>query len=161
MVDKLAGYPLGPLASLALATGMRRGELLGLRWSDIDLDRAILRVERSLEEPARACGSKCKRRATAGDLCRCRRAASRRCAATVRASSSNASPSACPASCSMRCGIAISALIASGLDVKSISRRLGHATPVVALTVYAHLFHKTDAAAATVIEAAMRTGPER
>lgn len=54
-----------------------------------------------------------------------------------------------------------SALIASGLDVKSISRRLGHATPVVALTVYAHLFHKTDAAAATVIEAAMRTGPER
>jgi integrase len=29
---------------------MRRGELLGLRWSDVDLDRAVLRVERSMEE---------------------------------------------------------------------------------------------------------------
>lgn len=35
---------------LALATGMRRGELLALQWSDIDLDTATLRVERSLEE---------------------------------------------------------------------------------------------------------------
>ena len=35
---------------LALATGMRRGELLGLMWGDIDLDRGTLRVERSVEE---------------------------------------------------------------------------------------------------------------
>lgn len=35
---------------LALATGMRRGELLGLRWRDIDLDGAKLRVAHSLEE---------------------------------------------------------------------------------------------------------------
>ena len=29
---------------------MRRGELLGLMWGDIDLDRGTLRVERSVEE---------------------------------------------------------------------------------------------------------------
>jgi integrase len=29
---------------------MRRGELLGLQWGDVDLDKATLKVERSLEE---------------------------------------------------------------------------------------------------------------
>ena len=37
-----------------------------------------------------------------------------------------------------------SALIASGLDVLTISRRLGHGSPVVTLNTYAHLFEKTD-----------------
>ena len=35
---------------LALATGLRRGELLALRWNDIDLDRGTLTVNRSLEQ---------------------------------------------------------------------------------------------------------------
>ena len=34
------------------------------------------------------------------------------------------------------------ALIAGGLDVVAISRRLGHASPVVTLSVYAHLFQE-------------------
>ncbi len=38
----------GPLFELALRTGMRRGELLGLQWSDIDLDRGHLTVRRTL-----------------------------------------------------------------------------------------------------------------
>lgn len=33
---------------LAAGTGMRQGELLALRWSDIDLDTGVVRVERSL-----------------------------------------------------------------------------------------------------------------
>jgi len=33
---------------LAASTGMRRGELLGLRWSDMDLERARLAVRRAL-----------------------------------------------------------------------------------------------------------------
>lgn len=34
---------------LALATGMRRAELLALRWADLDLKRATVQVRRSLE----------------------------------------------------------------------------------------------------------------
>jgi integrase len=37
-------HPLYPLLRLAASTGMRRGELLGLRWRDLDLDRARLSV---------------------------------------------------------------------------------------------------------------------
>ncbi len=54
-----------------------------------------------------------------------------------------------------------SALIAGGLDVLTVSRRLGHGSPVVTLTIYAHLFDKTDTKAATMIEAGLRTGAER
>lgn len=37
---------------LALHTGLREGELLGLRWDDLDLDSAVpvLRVRRTLSE---------------------------------------------------------------------------------------------------------------
>ena len=48
--SKLQSHTLLPLVELALATGMRRGELLGLQWGDVDLDAGTLRVERSLEE---------------------------------------------------------------------------------------------------------------
>ena len=53
-----------------------------------------------------------------------------------------------------------SVLIASGLDVLTVSRRLGHGSPVVTLNTYAHLFGKTDEKAANAIEAALRTGGE-
>ena len=49
-----------------------------------------------------------------------------------------------------------SALIARGLDVVTVSRRLGHGSPTVTLTVYAHLFQKTDLTAASAIEATLR-----
>ena len=39
-----------PLIFLALGTGMRRGEILGLRWSDVDMDRCTLTVAQSLEQ---------------------------------------------------------------------------------------------------------------
>jgi integrase len=40
---------LGALYELELRTGLRRGELLALRWSDVDWERCELRVSRSLD----------------------------------------------------------------------------------------------------------------
>lgn len=36
-----------PIASCAVYTGMRVGEIVSLRWQDVDLDRKVIRVERS------------------------------------------------------------------------------------------------------------------
>ena len=33
---------------LDLATGLRRGELLGLKWTDIDFDRSVLKIQRAI-----------------------------------------------------------------------------------------------------------------
>ena len=48
-----------------------------------------------------------------------------------------------------------SQLIASGLDILTISRRLGHVSPTITLGVYGHLFANTDERAAAIIEAAL------
>jgi len=50
VLRKIEGKSLAPLIALAIFTGMRRGELLAIRWSDVDLDAANVRVERSLEQ---------------------------------------------------------------------------------------------------------------
>lgn len=42
------GSRLGALFALAIDTGMREGELLGLGWGHVDLTAATVRVERSL-----------------------------------------------------------------------------------------------------------------
>ena len=47
LVAVSAGSRLGPLLDFAWRTGLRRGELLALRWSDVDLAGARLRVEQS------------------------------------------------------------------------------------------------------------------
>jgi integrase len=46
-----------------------------------------------------------------------------------------------------------SQLIAAGLDVLTISRRLGHGQPAITLSVYGHLFSNTDARAAEIMQA--------
>jgi integrase len=42
------GHRLGAAFHLAVVAGLRRGELLGLRWSDLDLERGRLRVAQQL-----------------------------------------------------------------------------------------------------------------
>jgi integrase len=49
----------------------------------------------------------------------------------------------------------VSQLIAAGLDVVTVSRRIGHANPTVTLNVYAHLFGNTDERAAEAVETAL------
>jgi integrase len=46
----IAGNQYEALYILVLTTGMRQGELLGLKWSDIELDDASLQVRASLQK---------------------------------------------------------------------------------------------------------------
>jgi integrase len=48
-----------------------------------------------------------------------------------------------------------SQLIASGVDIVTISKRLGHAKPSVTLAIYAHMFTSDDSKAAAAINAAL------
>jgi integrase len=47
---KLTGYAIRPRAITAVYTGIRRGELLALRWKNVDLDAKVIRIRESLEE---------------------------------------------------------------------------------------------------------------
>ena len=47
-LDAARGEPLYALYAVALACGLRRGEALALRWSDVDLEAGTLRVARTL-----------------------------------------------------------------------------------------------------------------
>ncbi|MCX4590881.1 site-specific integrase [Streptomyces sp. NBC_01549] len=51
--------------AVALALGLRQGEALGLKWTDVDLERGILMVRRSRRRPryAHGCGDTCGRKA--------------------------------------------------------------------------------------------------
>ncbi len=44
----IAGDNLETMFALAVTTGMRQGEILGLRWEDLDLDAGVVRVRRTL-----------------------------------------------------------------------------------------------------------------
>jgi len=49
MVIATHGIRYGALFYLALITGMREGELLGLKWSDLDWERGIISIQRQLQ----------------------------------------------------------------------------------------------------------------
>ncbi len=44
-----SGHRLHALFELALRTGLRKGELLGLRWEDLDLDNGTASIRRTLQ----------------------------------------------------------------------------------------------------------------
>ena len=88
VLKALAGHDLHALAHLGLASGMRRGELLGLRWPDVELDKAVVRVEQSLEQTKQACASSGRSRRPAGARSPCR-PPRWRCYASTRCASSN------------------------------------------------------------------------
>lgn len=46
----LANHRLESLFLLAIGTGLRQGELLGLKWSDIDFDKKELHVKRAIKQ---------------------------------------------------------------------------------------------------------------
>ncbi|HEV2744683.1 MAG TPA: site-specific integrase, partial [Rubrobacter sp.] len=51
LFEAAVGGRLEALHVLAVTAGLRRGELLGLKWEDVDLDAGMLQVRRTLSEP--------------------------------------------------------------------------------------------------------------
>ena len=50
LLEAAKATPIHLLVFVAVTTGLRRGEVLALRWVDVDLETATLHVNRSLEE---------------------------------------------------------------------------------------------------------------
>lgn len=48
LLQKVREHQLEALLTLAITTGMRKGEILGLRWQDIDLQEGVLHIRRTL-----------------------------------------------------------------------------------------------------------------
>ncbi|MDW8008340.1 MAG: tyrosine-type recombinase/integrase [Chloroflexota bacterium] len=63
LLREVEGSPVGPAIALIAATGMRLGEALGLRWGDVDLERRLVQVRRTL---SRTSGGVHERGAKAG-----------------------------------------------------------------------------------------------
>jgi integrase len=185
----LEGQSLRPIVSFLLGTGARRGEALGLRWGDVDFQKNIVKIERSLEQTKgslriKAPKTKSGRRnvmispwLTAELRAHRARQEERRLSLGIGRSPEDTpvfarwngevlSPSrlsqdfaAAMDTLKIECTLHglrhthVSQLIASGLDVLTISRRIGHASPAITLNVYGHLFSDTDTRAAEIMEA--------
>lgn len=192
VIAKLRGHALYPMVVTGLATGMRRGELLALRWKDVDLDGGKVRVEQSLEQTKTAglrfkspktkhgCRAIALPASVVSELRAHRKAQLelRLRAGLGRAPDDalvfghwNGEPRSPNATTKEWIRLVASLnlprvtlhalrhthasqLIASGMDVLTISRRLGHGSPMITLGVYGHLFSNSDDRAAAVVEAA-------
>jgi integrase len=192
VLKALRDSALYPIAVVGLATGMRRGEIVALRWSDLELEQGRIRVERSLEQTNagltfKAPKTKAGRRMVSippsivAELrAHWRRQQEQRLALGLGKAADDAlvfgrhdggpwPPDSLTADWARTIRLLklpkvtlhalrhthVSQLIASGLDVVTVSRRIGHSNPTVTLTVYAHLLGNTDERAANVVEAAM------
>ena len=61
-LEAARGDRLEALYVLAVTTGMRQGELLALKWQDVDLENATLGVRRTVTRSGNACSSASRRR---------------------------------------------------------------------------------------------------
>jgi integrase len=192
VLARLEGHPLHAVVTLALGSGLRRGELCALTWSTLDLDAGVVRVERSLEETAAGLRFKSPktrhgRRAVSlpAPVVEVLRAYRRQqLEQRLQLGVGRPGPDDLvftlpdgspwpPDKLSRDWGNVVrlrrlprvmfhalrhshaSALIAAGIDVVTVSRRLGHGSAAITLGVYAHRFGSTDTAAAEAIAAAM------
>jgi len=194
LVTALQGWRYGTVAMIALFAGLRLGEVLALRWNNVDLDRKIIRVHEALEQ-TKAFGIRFKppkskagkRDVTMPDILVEALREYRKAQLELRmqlgvgklpddallfASIEGRPLSTIDVSCAWgRFAASIgmpeitfhalrhthaSQLIDAGVDIATISKRLGHATPGITLNVYAHRFRQDDGKAAAAINAAVK-----
>lgn len=193
VIDQLRGRAIYPKAITALFTGLRRGELLALRWANVDLEEKVIRVREALEE-TKAHGVRVKAAKTrAGrrdvtlpdivvEVLREHRRAQLEQRMALGAGRLPEEALCFPATdggpqsprnfsgdwreVAASIGLAgvslhalrhshASMLIDSGIDVVTISKRLGHASPAITLAIYAHQFAARDNKSAAAINAAL------
>jgi integrase len=170
---------------------MRRGEVLALEWSDIDLDRGVLKVVRSIEETKQGLRRKePKTRRSKRNIglpvetvtmLRAHKAQQAR----LRLQLGQGGPPSlvfctlegellspdnlsrdwrrvCDARKLPRVSFHslrhthASLLLRAGVDVLTVSQRLGHNKPSVTLDTYGHLIEGADAAAAKALEGILK-----
>jgi integrase len=192
LLERLHGKPLYLIASLGLATGMRRNEVLGLRWRDLDLDHDRLTVVQALEQ-TKAHGIRVKSPKTKNGKRTIslpaqvvtelrqhwREQQEQRLALGLGRAADDApvfathdgkymSPDGVSHAWERQMesiGMSdvtlhslrhthASVLIKSGVDIVTVSRRLGHGSPKVTLEVYGHLIAGADDRAAEIVGAA-------
>jgi integrase len=61
LLELARGERLEALYALALTTGMRQGELLGLKWDDVDMEAGILQVQQTLSTAGDSVSARRKR----------------------------------------------------------------------------------------------------
>lgn len=176
------GDRLEALYLLALSTGARQGELLALRWSDVDLDAGIVRIRRALvrtpsglafAEPKTATSRRAIPigRSTVDALRAHRqRQAEERLSELVFANTLGGPINAGELLRAhfypllRRAGLprvrfhdlrhtAATLMLAQGIHAKIVAERLGHSTPMLTLNVYSHVTPTMQRAAADGLDA--------
>ena len=184
LLDQLRGTSLYMTAIIGLATGMRRNEMLALRWGDIEGDK--IKVERSLEQSRsglrfKSTKTRAGRRmisipaAVVAELRKYRLEQQERALglglgrlvddALILATWEGKPRSPTGLSKDWHNEVPnitlhalrhthASQLIAGGMDVVSVARSLGHSRASTTLNVYAHRFSSGDDRAAAIMQAA-------
>lgn len=180
IIAAVAEHALGALVRLALSTGARQGELLALRWQDVDFEDRTLKIERTYQrgtftEPKTRRSRRTielsdddvrllkehreRQKVTSiGGLVFCRSNGQPLAGTSItREFQAHLKRAGLPSIRfhNLRHGNA-TILLAAGVPVHVVSERLGHADERITLTVYSHVIPKQRREAADVLAAVLR-----
>jgi len=171
------------LWATALYGGLRRGELRALRWGDVDLDRGVIRVERSwdvkdgaIEPKSRAGRRTVPVPAALGDHLRAHRDAAGSVSpdalmfgrtpehpfdpstVTARARRAWKGAKLAPIGLHESRHTFASLMIAAGANAKALSTYLGHSSIAITMDRYGHLMPGNEAEAADMLDRYLQRG---